>query len=302
MRALSKASLAVTGVLSLVAIDAAIGGELSTLKPPVGYKCEKINGGAELDLKGARVTFEDEFEKPSITPPAGDGPWFAPVHGGFGAAKFLPPRPGGQGPFFHRDGKLAIRMEKINGKWYSGIIQTVNKAGKGFAQRYGYFEIRAQFPAGQSNWPAFWLKSVNEFTNPSEPRGELDVIEAYGGNDINGYHSSVHIWPPNKPTAETAGMKHWQSSCYRRIPGGLFDGQYHTYGVDVSPEKIRIYFDRKEIIRYDTIPVFQMPLFLLVDLAYSTSEKRTNEEPSELLVDYVRVWQRDDYVKAADAQ
>ena len=33
----------------------------------------------------------DEFDRLSITGPDGDGPWFTPIHGGFGLAAFLPP-------------------------------------------------------------------------------------------------------------------------------------------------------------------------------------------------------------------
>jgi len=255
------------------------------------YRCEKLDGG-QLDLSGARVTFEDTFEKHSITPADGSGPWYASVHGGFGGAKFLPPGGPGKGPFLFEDGHLVIRMEKIDGKWYSGIIQSVNKAGQGFSQQYGYFEMRAKFPAGLSNWPAFWLKTVNEYTDKTQPRGEIDVIEAYGGGGKNGYHASVHVWPPNIRNSETADMKHWGASCIQRIDSGLFDGEFHTYGADISPDWIQIYFDRKLIARFPMLPEFKKPLFPLVDLAYFAKDKRTDDQPSDMIVDYVRVWQR----------
>ncbi len=263
------------------------------------YACDKSRTGRPLDLSGARVTFEDEFLRPSITPPEGKGPWYAPMHGGFGGAKFLrPDEP--FSPFFYSGGYLKIRMSKRNGRWYSGLMQSVNAKGQGFTQSYGYFEMRALFPKGQSNWPAFWLKTVNQYTAPSETRVEIDVIEAYGGNDLHGYHGAVHLWPAaEKHRKPDALQKHWSEGCYRRIPGGLFDGQFHTYGAEITPELVIMYFDRKEVFRFRTLPEFKKPVFMLVDLAYSKAETRTSDAPSDMLVDYVRVWQRPEWKAAA---
>jgi len=40
------------------------------------------------------------------------------------------------------------------------------------------------------------------------------------------------------------------------------------------------------------LPEFRKPLFPLVDLAYFAKDKRTDDQPSDMIVDYVRVWQR----------
>jgi beta-glucanase (GH16 family) len=53
----------------------------------------------------------------------------------------------------------------------SGLITTYTS----FHQLYGYFEVRAELPAGAGSWPAFWmLPASNQYTS------ELDVFEVRG--------------------------------------------------------------------------------------------------------------------------
>jgi beta-glucanase (GH16 family) len=253
-------------------------------------RCDESNAGRALDLTGARLTFADEFDRPSITGPDGGGPWFAPIHGGFGEAKFLPPHPT-EGPFFFNDGVLTIRLAKREGRWTSGIFQSVNAKGKGFAQRYGYFEMRAKFPKGNGTWPAFWLKTVNQFTDRSQTRAEIDIIEAYGANDWSGYHATIHLWPAQFPRADQL-QKHWWKGCYERVKRDLFNGDWHLYGGEIGPESVTIYYERQELGRFPTLPEFRHPLFILADLALHGEDPRRTNEPADMQIDYIRVWQR----------
>src|SRR5258708_2202925 len=104
--------------------------------------------GSQLNLSEFTLSFSDEFDTLDVVPNNGSGTWFAPVHAPFGAAKFMSPV-GGTNPFSVSDGQLTIRMEQVDGVWQSGTMQTVNGAGQGFAQEYGYFEMRAAFHGGQ---------------------------------------------------------------------------------------------------------------------------------------------------------
>jgi len=256
-------------------------------------RCDESQAGRSLDLTGAVLTFADEFDRPSITGPDGDGPWFAPIHGGFGKAEFLPHHPS-EGPFFFDDGVLTIRLAKRDGRWTSGIIQSVNAEGDGFAQRYGYFEMRAKFPKGNGTWPGFWLKTVNQFTDRSHTRAEIDIIEAYGGNDWSGYHATVHLWPARRPRPEQL-QKHWWQGCYERVEGDMFDGEWHLYGGEIGPEWVTIYYERREVGRFPALPEFGQPLFILADLALLGKDPRTTDEPADMQIDYIRVWQRPDW-------
>ena len=57
-------------------------------------------------------------------------------------------------------------------KYLSGLLTTYNS----FSQLYGYFEIRAQIPAGKGYWPAFWLLPKVIMATPPE----IDILEARG--------------------------------------------------------------------------------------------------------------------------
>jgi beta-glucanase (GH16 family) len=256
-------------------------------------RCDESQAGRLLDLTGAVLTFADEFERPSITGPDGDGPWFAPIHGGFGLAEFLLPHPP-DGPFIFDDGVLTIRLAKRGGRWTSGIIQSVNAEGEGFAQRYGYFEMRAKFPKGNGTWPAFWLKTVNQFTDRSQTRAEIDIIEAYGANDWSGYHATVHLWPARRPRPGQL-QKHWGKGCYERVVGDMFDGDWHLYGGEIGPEWVTIYYERRELGRFPTLAEFRHPLFILADLALHEKNPRKTNEPADMQIDHIRVWQRPEW-------
>jgi hypothetical protein len=72
-------------------------------------------------------------------------------------------------PYAIENGSLAITLSLINNVWYSGVLTSVASNGEGFAQEYGYFEIKAKLPSGAGAWPAFWMLSLNGLTAPRGP-------------------------------------------------------------------------------------------------------------------------------------
>jgi beta-glucanase (GH16 family) len=255
---------------------------------------DKSSAGQRLDLDGFNMTFADDFDKLSITTDLGSGPWFAPVHGPFGAAAFRPPSP--EGPFVIKDGLLTIRMEKNGDKWRSGLMQTMNSRGTGFAQLYGYFEMKARFPPGHGSWPAFWLLSANQYSDPSRTRVEIDIVEAYGKQNWNRLHSSVHLWPARRLRAGEIN-KHWWKSTQNIVAGNMFGEEWHTYGAAITPEHVIIYFDRFEVARFPMLPEFHTPLYVVVDLALFEKEAPNAVSPMDMVIDYVRVWQKPEWAR-----
>jgi hypothetical protein len=241
--------------------------------------------GAAIDLCAFVPTFSEEFDTLSVSPWGENGSrWIAhtPWHGDFGDAAFADPRPGF--PFRVRAGILEIEARKdADGKWQSGLLASAAPSTVGFSQRYGYFETRAQLPPGPGTWPAFWL-GTNQPEGSKEPGVEIDVFEYYG-QFPNAYHSAIHVWEKVDPTKSRA-----EDHITDVSPGSLTNA-FHTHGVDVEPDWITFYLDRRETWRVATPPELQEPLLVLVNLALGSGwpiDETPN--PSIMKVDYVHAY------------
>jgi len=260
---------------------------------------DKSFQGRQLDLSRYKPTFIDHFDKMDITAEGGTGPWFAPGHSTFGAGKFLPP--GTNGPFFIQNGNLILRADKTvnpdgNFKWTAACMQTVDPTtGHGFAQQYGYFEMKAKFPSGTGGWPALWLLSQNGYLDKTKPRGEIDIVEWYGG-DAKGIHTTGHIWPAAERKPEDPVQKEIGSGLYTNIGSLLKDGKlegFHTYGAELTPEWVIYYFDRQEVGRFPMVPEWRTPFYMLVDLAIFDEQAWESQGPKEMTVEYVMAYALD---------
>jgi hypothetical protein len=216
----------------------------------------------------------------------GPARWTAhtPWNGDFGDARFADPLPGG--PFAIKDGILSITASKDSeGHWSSGLIAAADATGAGAGTRYGYFEARMKIPPGPGTWPAFWLAALKP-TAGSDRNVEIDVIEYYGQFTF-AYRPAIHVW--YKDESKTRGKDQKVD-----VPDGSLVQDFHTYGVDVSPQSIVFYFDRKPVWSQPTPPELDGPLYPLVNLALGSGwpiDRTPN--PSTLLVDYVHVYGRD---------
>lgn len=237
-----------------------------------------------LDLSRYERTFTEDFDTLSVSPwGETKSRWIAhtPWAGDFGDARFADPTP--DFPFTLQEGLLRIEARKgSDGKWSSGLLSAVNPKNEGFSQQYGYFEARMKLPAGKGVWPAFWLIG----TDRSKGTSELDVIEYYGHADDR-FHSVWHIWG-----AQAGGVDSGDQQI-TSVPSGSLTSAFHTYGVDVSEEKVTFYFDREQIWQIDTPEEFKMPFYPLVNLALGSGWPiDETPDPSFLWVDYVHVYKR----------
>ncbi|MFD0934599.1 glycoside hydrolase family 16 protein [Methylobacterium trifolii] len=236
--------------------------------------------GAELDLSAWTRTFTDDFDTLDISARGPGTRWTAhvPWGGDFGDARFTDPVAGF--PFTVSGGTLRIEARKVAGIWRSGLIASVDSKGIGFAQRYGYFEIRARMPSGTGVWPAFWLVGLDRSTTTAE----IDVLEYYGAYPDQ-FKSVAHVW--NRQDARSS-----YSSANRHAAPGATE-RFNTFGADVEEEWITFYFNRRAVWRTPTKPEHRQPLYVMANLALGGGFPITDTpDPSVLLIDYIHVYAR----------
>jgi beta-glucanase (GH16 family) len=163
-------------------------------------------------------------------------------------------------------------------KYTSGLIETNHSLN----QTYGYFEIKAQLPAGQGLWPAFWLMPSNGAWPP-----ELDVMEALGKDTTTAY-ASVHTNQTGSHTSQ--GMA---------ANVGDFSTGYHTYAVDWESDKITFFYDNKQIFQVATPADMHGPMYMIANLAmgggWAGSVDSTTPFPAQMKIDYIRAWDSNPY-------
>jgi beta-glucanase (GH16 family) len=237
-----------------------------------------------LNIGAYQLTFEENFDSLDVSAwGERSSRWIAhtPWNGDFGDARFTDPAPGF--PFTTDQGILKIEARKeADGTWRSGLLSSVNPKGEGFSQQFGYFEARMKLPPGKGVWPAFWLIGLDR----SKFTSEIDVLEYYGRAPYE-FSMGFHIWRQSQGGENTTGG-HW-----RTVQDGILNSEYHTYGVDIQPDKTSFYLDRQFIWSFDTPKEFHMPFYPLVNLALGSGwpiDETPN--PSILLVDYIHVYQR----------
>jgi beta-glucanase (GH16 family) len=238
--------------------------------------------GPLLDLSSFILTFDEEFDDQSISARSSDTRWSAhtPWNGDFGDAVFTDPGPGF--PFVVENGVLRIEARKgDDGRWRSGLISSRAADGfdmPGFAQQWGYFEMRAKLPAGPGVWPAFWLIGIDK----RKFAAEIDVIEQYGAFPyVYQVAAQVH---QKGGTTEAVGQQ-------ITVKSGVMSEDFNTYGVLISPDDVIFYFNRREVWRTKSRPEFHQPFYVLVNLALGGGwpiDETPN--PSFMYVDYVKVF------------
>lgn len=184
------------------------------------------------------------------------------------------------------DGKLSMSTSKSNnGEVGSAEIST----DKHFWLRYGYLELRAQLSSGVGHECAFWLQTPKtlEVTNPFNPAiagAEIDIFENGIAKGINKLYYSLHWNGYNPPHAKFVTFED-------SIPG-VYSG-FHTFAFEWTPRKYTVFVDGVKRLSSDTI-ISHMPEFVILGIGPGGygGDAAIFPNPSNFLVDYLRVYQR----------
>jgi beta-glucanase (GH16 family) len=169
-----------------------------------------------------------------------------------------------------------------------------------FSFRYGRLEVRAKVPEAQGFWPAAWLLGDNIATVNWPACGEQDVLErvdAAGTPDWN--EGSIHGTGFTGGTG--LGQKYFFSST------DTASAQFHNYGMIWSKGSVAYYVDDSTHPYVTFTPASLNGLsgavwpfdggqsnFIILNLAIGGSwpgnPDTTTPFPSEMLIDYVRVY------------
>jgi beta-glucanase (GH16 family) len=192
------------------------------------------------------------------------------------------------------NGMLAIIAKKEtfqNRNYTSARLKTQGK----FTQKYGKFEARTKLPQGQGIWPAFWMLG-DDFSTAGWPAcGELDIMENIG-REPSIVHGAIH--GPGYSGGDGP------AATFTLPSGQKFADDFHVFAIEWDPDAIRWYVDG---VLYETQTpanpkvtgkkwVFDHPFFILLNVAVGGSwpgyPDDTTVFPQKMLVDYVRVYQK----------
>jgi beta-glucanase (GH16 family) len=212
---------------------------------------------------------------------------------------YVDPRYAGRGttplgldPFKVHDGVLSIVATRtppqlkpvlFDNQYISGILTTQNS----FAQKHGYFEIRARIPIGTAVWPAFWLLANDGGWPP-----ELDIVEGRG-EEPGAVVMTTHWRHPDTQKIE---------SCEENFTVPTAPGEFHDYGALWERDRITYFIDRKPVADIRVPIGFDDPMYMIINLAMGAKYFQgvgfvDAETPDQVAfqVDRVSVYQIDSY-------
>jgi beta-glucanase (GH16 family) len=192
------------------------------------------------------------------------------------------------------DGYLHLVAQEPNkGVYTSARIKTQGL----FSFKYGRIEFRARVPEAQGFWPAGWLLGNTVATAGWPASGEQDVLERVNAAKTPDWNQgSVH--GPGF-TGTPLGMPYY-------FPAGVTAATWHTYGMIWRPGSVSYYVDDPgmpyatfwptDLVKYPgaSWPFDGPANFILLNLAvggaWPGNPNASTPFPSEMLVDYVRIY------------
>jgi len=158
---------------------------------------------------------------------------------------------------------------------------------------YGRIELRAKLSEGVGLWPAFWMLGANYDQVRWPECGEIDIME-HVGFEPDSIFGTIHTKSYNHMKGTQKGKKIYIEDPYE---------SYHIFAIEWTPEKIDFILDdtiynhieneHKTTLEWPFDQDFHLKLNIAVG-GMLGGQKGIDDEalPSQMLVDYVRVFQK----------
>ena len=203
------------------------------------------------------------------------------------------------------DGLLVIeaRREDYGDRQYTSS-RLVTKGKQSF--RYGRIDIRAAMPFGQGLWPAIWMMG-SSFPSVGWPYcGEIDIMEMVGGSGRERTVVGTAHWNKGGAAAaysptNNAPYNGGPSNEYL-LPGGeSLATSFHVFSLIWTRESIKweidgFQYNEMTIDNSADLAPFRNKFFFIMNVAvggnWPGAPDQSTRFPQQMLVDYIRVFQR----------
>lgn len=218
-----------------------------------------------------------------------------------------------------KDGTLLLRVEKRQVHHNDNPAYPVHPYATGWAetygkwtQRYGYFEARVKLPKAPHQFTAFWLMPDRGLEYSKTNTVAYGETRHYQRNSTNGkgmefdIMEQLSIWGPNR---HDFGM-HWDHYMKNHKALGTFgcyfppdEEGFLTVGMLWTPGSVVMFQQGRESARWECPRVGALPSYIILQHitgGWETEGMDESQLPSDLVFDYVRVWQRKDLASDVD--
>ena len=235
-----------------------------------------------------QLIFSDEFNQPDGSRPDATK-WSCPVRYHAQWNRWISNSPE---VAFIKDGNLVCRAipntnKADTAKMLTGAVESRNK----FSFQYGKVEVRMKTNMRVGNFPAAWMKPVQQ----NGPYGEIDIVEMFGSQGKAAHNIHTH-------RTYTLGKRDLKTS----ESVALSVKKWHIYGVEWDKDKVVWTIDGREVFRYNRLRTkkmqdegqwtFDRPFFLLLNQSVGDGTFPVmipnTRKTYETRFDWIRVYQR----------
>ena len=273
---------------------------------PIGFEMSRFSSSSLVPTElpgGWKLIWNDEFDAPAGSQPD-PAKWMFDLGGvGWGNQEWQYYTDQPENAATDGAGSLVIRaidvakgdLRSLN-CWYGPCKYTSARilTRERFNFTYGRVESRLKLPYGNGIWPAFWMLGSDIAAAGWPNCGEIDIMENIG-REPDKVYGTVH----GPGYSGVNGI----SNSYALPAGQTFQDDFHVFALEWDKAEIRWYMDDEP---YGVLPkerfsescpwVFDHPFFLILNVAVGGAwpgyPDETSTFPQQMLVDYVRVYQK----------